>query len=190
MTPPPIPVPMRAPRDVTVRRVRFFPALFAGSAAALAFVVVYYLTLGLLPAVFSNPLPSALFPVPAWAYRLDLAQFLGSLVVPPYPTPFTWVLGLVLMFGSLVGLAVVYAVLLSWVQERSDVVKGLGFGLANGVGLVFLMSIASGLHPAVMRNALADPGAFMMGWSFWAPFQLLLVHAIYGAVLGGLYGRR
>ncbi len=190
MTTPPIPVPMRAPRDVTLRQVRFFPAVFAGAVAALAFVVVYYLTLGLLPAVFSHPLPGALFPVPAWGYRLDLAQFLGTLFHPPYPTPFTWVLGLALMAGSLVGLAVVYAVLLSWVQERSDVVKGVGFGLANGVGLIFLISIASGLHPAVMRNALADPGAFMMGWSFWAPFQMLLAHAVYGGLLGRLYARR
>jgi hypothetical protein len=190
MTTTPIPVPMRAPRDVSLRRVRFFPAVFAGAAAALAFIVVYYLTLGLLPPVFSNPIPSALFPVPAWAYRMDLAQFLGSLVAPPYPTPFTWGLGLALMFGSLLGLAVVYALLLSWVQDRSDTIKGLVFGLANGVGLVFLISIANGLHPAIMRNALADTGAFMVGWSFWAPFQLLLPHAVYGAVLGNLYGRR
>ena len=37
-----------------------------------------------------------------------------------------------------------------------------------------------------MRNALPDPGAFLLGWSNWAPFQLLLAHAVYGAPLGKL----
>jgi hypothetical protein len=189
MTTTPISVPMRTKRDTSVRYVRLFPVLVAGSVAALAFMAIYYLTLGLLPPVFSNPLSSALFPIPAWAYRLDLAQFFGSIIYPPYPTATTWVIGIIVMFGSLVSLAVVYAVLLSWVQERSDVLKGTVFGIANGVVLAFLLSIASGFHPAVMRNALEDPGAFMMGWSFWAPFQLLLAHAVYGAILGKMYAK-
>lgn len=190
MTPPRYTIPMRPERDLSVREVHLTAAIRAGVLGAVAFLVVYYLTLGLLPSVFSNPYMEAYWPVPAWAYRFDLAQFLGTLVVPPHPTPFTWCLGLLLVFGTLVGQAVVYAVLLSWVQQHSDTVKGIGYGLLNGIGLVLFVSIADGLHPALMRNVVMDPGYFMVGWSFWAPFQILLVHILYGAVLGAVYERR
>ena len=162
-------------------------ALKAGLVAAAVFLVLYYATLGLLPWVFAYP--TTRFPVGAWAHRFDLAQFFGSFLRPPYPTPFTWILGLAVMAGTMVGLGVVYAVLLSWALQPSDTGKGLGFGLAAGIGLIGVVSIANGLHPAIMRNALADPGAFLLGWSNWAPVQLLLAHAAYGAVLGRLYNQ-
>ncbi len=165
--------------------IRLFDALRAGALAAATFLILYYATLGLLPWIFAYPITR--FPVGAWAHRMDLAQFLGSLVHPPYPTPLNWGLGLALMAGTLISLAVVYAFLLSWVMQNSDTAKGLGFGLANGAGLLLFVTIANGLHPAIMRNALADTGLLMLGWSNWAPVQILLVHAVYGAILGRLY---
>ena len=70
--------------------VHLFSALRAGMVATLAFLALYYATLGLLPSVFAWPTPRAFWPVPAWANRLDLAQFLGTFLRPPYPTPVTW----------------------------------------------------------------------------------------------------
>jgi len=183
LTAPPVPLRLRY-----ARRARPLAAIAAGIVAAAVFVVLYYATLGLLPWAFAYPTTD--WPTPTWTHRLDLAQFLGSFLHPPYPTPFTWVLGLIVLFGSLVGLALVYAVLLSWTLQASDVVKGLGFGLAAGLGLAAFISIANGLHPAIMRNTLPDTGLLLLGWSNWAPVQLLLVHATYGAVLGHLYRTR
>ena len=180
---PPVPTRLRH-----TRRVRIFAALGAGVAATLAFLLVYYATLGLLPWVFAYPITE--WPVSAWAHRFDLAQFFGAFLHPPYPTPITWLLGLAVMAGSMVGLGLVYAILLSWALQPSDAVKGLGFGLAAGVGLILVITIANGLHPAIMRNALPDPGAFLIGWSNWAPLQLLFAHAAYGLVLGKLYNQR
>ena len=168
--------------------VHFGSALIAGVTATVVFLALYYVTLGMLPWVFAYPTTE--WPVAAWAHRLDLAQFFGAFLHPPLPTPLTWALGFVVMAGSLIGLGIVYAVLLSWALQPSDAVKGLGFGLALGLGLIGVISIANGLHPAIMRNSLADTGLFLLGWSNWAPVQLLAVHAIYGLVLGKLYNQR
>lgn len=183
LTAPPAPMRLRY-----ARRVRLVPALAAGFVATLVFLALYYATLDLLPWVYAYPVTR--FPVGAWAHRLDLAQFIGSFLYPPYPTPFTWELGFVVLFGSLIGLALVYALLLAWTLQTSDVGKGLGFGLAAALGLAAVISIANGLHPAIMRNALPDTGLLLLGWSNWAPLQLLFVHGVYGAVLGRLYQTR
>ena len=168
--------------------VHFLSALRAGVIATVLFLTLYYATLGLLPWAFAYPLTR--FPVGAWAHRFDLAQFVGSFLHPPYPTPFTWILGFAVLGGTLVGLGFVYAILLSWALQPSDTGKGLGFGLAIGVALLLVLTIANGVHPAIMRNALPDPGAFLLGWSNWAPVQLLLIHAVYGAALGKLYNQQ
>lgn len=169
------------------RRLRFFQAVGAGIAATIVFLVLYYATLPLLPRAFAYP--TTTFPAPAFAHRLDLAQFVGAFLVPPLPSPLTWVVGFVVLGGILVGQAVAYALLLSWAVTPSDAGKGAGFGLAAGLGLALTLTIANGVHPAVMRNALPDPGLFLLGWSGWALLQLLAVHVAYGGVLGALYGR-
>ena len=180
--------PPAHPTRVLVRhRVRLFAAVGAGGTSGLIFLVVYYLTLGLLPAAFSYP--TTTYPVDAWAHRMDLAQFAGSFLYPPLPTPLTWWLGLAVLFGTLTVLGVVYALGLAWALQTSDTVKGVGFGVALFFGLALTLTFANGVHPAIMRNVLPDTGVFLIGWSFWATLQLFLVHLIYGACLGTLYRR-
>ncbi len=166
-------------------QVRLIPAASSGAAAGLAALAVYYATLGLLPP--ATAYPTTTLPVSAWAHRFDLAQFAGTLLHPPYPTLLTWELGLAVLFGTFVALGVVYAILLAWASQSSDTRKGAGFGVAVGLGLLLLLTVANGLHPAIMRNALPDTGLALLGWSFGATLQLLLVHAVYGVVLGRLY---
>ena len=167
--------------------VRSVPALQAGFAAALVLLIAYYLTLALLPAMFAWP--ATTYPVPAWAHRFDLAQFLGTIPFPPLPTPLTWWTGLGIWFGTLSGCGLVYAILLSWTLQASDTFKGVGFGAALCLTLLALVTLAQGYHPAVMRNALPDVGVLMLGWSVWAPLQLLAVFTLYGAILGTIYRR-
>ena len=176
------------PRRLLVdRRMHLFAALAAGTAACVSFLIAYYATLALLPP--ATAYPTTLYPNAIWATRLDLAQFLGSMLYPPIPTTLTWWLGLTVLFGSLVTLGVVYAFLLSWTLQTSSLLHGVGFGAALFVGLALTITIANGLHPAVLRNALPDTGLFLLGWSALATLQLLGVHLLYGAVLGTLYQR-
>lgn len=179
--------PAHPKRLLAARRVRLFAAAGAGGVGAAVLLLVYYATLALLPSAFAYP--STEYPVSAWAHRLDLAQFAGTLLYPPLPSPLTWWLGLAVLFGTFAALGVVYAVLLTWALQESDVKKGVGFGTALFLGLAALLSVANGVHPAIMRNALPDTGVFLIGWSSLATLQLLCVHLLYGAVVGSLYQR-
>ncbi len=179
--------PARPNRLLAKRRVRLFAAAGAGSAGGFVLLAVYYATLGLLPSAFAYPTTE--YPVSAWAHRLDLAQFAGTFLYPPLPSPLTWWLGLVVLFGTFTALGVVYAILLTWTLQTSDIKKGLGLGFALFFGLAATLSIANGVHPAIMRNTLPDTGVFLIGWSSLATLQLLLVHLLYGATVGVLYQR-
>lgn len=177
----------RPKRLLAARRVRLFAAAGAGAAGGVALLAAYYATLGLLPSAFAYPTTE--FPVSAWAHRLDLAQFAGSFLYPPLPSPLTWWLGLGVLFGTFAAMGVVYAVLLTWALQTSDMKKGVGFGAALFLGLAATVSVANGVHPAIMRNTLPDTGVFFIGWSSLATLQLLFVHLLYGATLGTLYQR-
>ena len=178
---------VRPTRLREVRRVRLFAAIGAGTIGSFAFLAAYYATLALLPSAFAYPVTE--YPVSAWAHRLDLAQFLGTLLYPPLPSPLTWWIGLAALFGAFVFFGLVYAILLAWSLRSSDLPTGLGFGAALFVGLAGTISLANGLHPAILRNALPDTGLLLLGWSPFATLQLLVVHLLYGAVLGVLYQR-
>ena len=179
--------PKHPTRLVSARRVHLFAALGAGGLSGLVFLAGYYLTLGLLPSAFAYPTTE--FPVSAWAHRLDLAQFVGSLLDPPLPSPLTWIIGVVALFGAFTSFGVVYAILLAWSLQPSDPAKGAGFGVALFVGLAGTLTIANGLHPAIMRNTLPDPGLFLIGWTSWATLHALGLHVVYGSLLGALYRR-
>jgi hypothetical protein len=179
--------PIQPSRLIVRHRVRIFAAAGAGAVSAVVFLVGYYLTLGLLPSAFAYPQTE--YPVSAWAHRMDLAQFAGSFLYPPLPSPLTWWIGFIVLGGTFTGLGLVYAILLAWSLQTSSAVKGVGFGVALFIGLGLTLTVANGVHPAIMRNAFPDTGLFLVGWSSWATFQLLALHVIYGGLLGTLYQR-
>ncbi len=168
-------------------RIQLVPALGAGVVGGAVLLALYYATLALLP--FATSYPLTLFPVAAWAHRLDISQVIGTLAIPPYPTPLTWVVGLGIWLGTLAACGLVYAFLLAWILQPSDSAKGIGFGFVLFFTWALGLSLSQGNMPAIMRNALPDPGVMLLGWSPWATLQLLAVYLVYGALLGALYKR-
>ena len=179
--------PVQPSRLIVNHRVRLVAAVAAGTLSGIVFLIGYYLTLGLLPSAFAYPQTE--YPVATWAHRMDLAQFAGSFIDPPIPTRVTWWIGFAVLGGTFTALGVVYAVLLAWTLQYSDAVKGAGFGMVLFVALGLTLTVANGVHPAIMRNTFPDTGLFLIGWSSWATLQLLVLHLIYGTLLGTLYQR-
>jgi hypothetical protein len=173
----------------TSRLVRYSPrfreSLLSGAVAGLISLALYYVTLPLLPSLRLSMHPrwgKALF-----FNRYDLTQFFGTFVDPPYPHPITWVIGLCLFFGLFIAAGLVYALLLSWTLRPSTAWRGIGFGVGLFFVVVTMVSFAYGIHPAVMRYAIPDPGLLLLGWSGWAALQLLVVFVVFGGIAGALY---
>ena len=80
------------------------------------------------------------------------------------------------MIGAVVW-GVLYALLYSRIPGGSSLVKGIVFG----IGAWVIMMIA------VMP--MAGAGVFGMKLGMMAPVMTLMLHAIFGAVLGGVYGK-
>ncbi len=179
--------PAQPSRLIVRHRVRLFAATGAGVISTGVFLAAYYLTLGLLPSAFAYPQTE--YPVSAWAHRADLSQFLGSFLYPPLPSPVTWWIGFGALGGLLTSVGLVFAVLLAWSLQSPDPAKGVGVGIGLFVVLGLTLTIANGLHPAIMRNTFPDTGLFLIGWSSWATLQLFAVCVLYGGVLGALYQR-
>lgn len=179
--------PIQSSRLIVKHRVRLFAATASGAISGIVFLVGYYLTLGLLPSAFAYPQTE--YPVAAWAHRLDLAQFAGTFLYPPLPSPLTWWIGIVVLGGTFTGIGVAYAILLAWSLQTSSPAKGAGLGFGLFITLGLILTTANGIHPAIMRNTLPDTGLFLIGWSSWATLQLLVLHLIYGTLLGTLYQR-
>lgn len=178
---------------IDATRVRILPSVFAGLAGSFCFILAYYATLALLPAAFASGMSPG-SPVRVWTRRLDISQYMGTIIHPPWPDLSTWIIGLTVLFGALVSAAIAYAVVLSWATSRPSFRSGLLAGGALFVGLRSFLSLGSGFQPAVMRNALPDAGFFEMGWTGWATLQLLVCSLLWGVVTSSVYrllfGRR
>jgi hypothetical protein len=149
-----LPTPsIRPKRLLDTRRVRLFATRSAqGSVGGILLLIALLRD--------SGPLPSAFAPRRRVSrLRLGapsrLAQFAGTLLYPPIPSPLTWWLGLAVLFGTFTRApAWSYAILLTWaldLQTQGD----LGLGRTSDW---LRYSTANGVHPAIMRNTLPDTG--------------------------------
>jgi hypothetical protein len=166
-------------------RLRLVSAALCSVLATGVFFGFYYLTLGHLPRAM--PGAYATSPVGVWADRLDLAQFTGTFINPPYPSLLNWWLGFIVLGGALTSLGVAYALLLSWATQVSTFVKGACFGVTLFFVTGFTLWLAVGFHPAVMRQTLPDTGFFLLGWTGWATLQLAVCWKLFGMTLGASY---
>ncbi|WP_322866205.1 DUF6789 family protein [Aquicoccus sp. G2-2] len=107
--------------------------------------------------------------MPALDVAAMLGNMLGGSIVVGWVAHF--VIGTLAWGGA-------FAILYSAIPGGSAVVKGILFGIAAWLGMMIIVM------------PMAGAGVFGMNLGMMAPVMTLVLHIIFGAVLGGVYGAR
>ncbi len=119
---------------------------------------------------------------------MDMPRMLGLMFTGPDSTGLVYALGLMahLMMGVI--FAIVYAALFDLLGVDANWLWGAVFGAVHGViaGMAFGMMPA--MHPRMgPGEVLAAPGPFGVRYGSMVPIGVLLLHVVFGAVVGGVY---
>lgn len=117
---------------------------------------------------------------------IDLETMLGT-VTGMAPGGATWVLGLVMHLVISGAIALLYALGFEYVSHRSGALPGVVFSLIHIVVGGLFMGAMPAIHPQVPET-LAPPGAFLSSLGDLGVVSFVVLHAIYGAVVGVMYG--
>lgn len=117
---------------------------------------------------------------------LDMPMYQGSLMLGEISSMAWWV-G---MFSHLIisGLiAIVYAFGFVYFVEKANWVVGAVFGFIHWLIAGVFFGIMSFVHPLMQTNELASPGIFATNFGYFSIAAVLILHLIYGAVVGAIY---
>ena len=118
--------------------------------------------------------------------NVSLEALLGSIVETPAGVD-PWVMGFLLhlLIGAAAALA--YAVVFEAAVQRSGLLIGSGLGLCHGLLAGLMMSGIPAMNPLALGTGSA-PGPFLQNLHL-GPFIFLLLHCLFGATVGIVYGR-
>ncbi len=124
----------------------------------------------------------------AMGMRMDMPRMLGLMFTGPDSTGVVYALGLIAHFMMGVLFAIIYAALFSLLGIEASWLWGAVFGAVHGVmaGMAFRMMPA--MHPRMgPGEVLAAPGPFGANYGSMIPVGVMMLHIIFGAVVGWLY---
>ena len=118
---------------------------------------------------------------------VNLSMMLGTMFVQP-PGSAAWVVGFMmhLMISGLI--ALIYAAAFEHVTHRAGWGIGVLFSLVHSVGTGLFMGMVPAIHPMIRSGQMPAPGIFMANKGAMYVVMLFVLHAIYGAIVGGMYG--
>jgi hypothetical protein len=122
----------------------------------------------------------------AMGMPVNLEMILGTMMGGP-PSAAKWVMGFImhLMAGGIFGL--IYAVGFEYLTHRADWLVGMGFGFIHSLFAGLFMAIMPAMHPLIPEQMPA-PGAFMSNLGMMGVIAEIMLHLIYGAIVGAMYG--
>ena len=116
--------------------------------------------------------------------NVNLEAILGSIFPPPaWLSP--WAQGILIHFTVGIVAGLVYAALFEMAVQKSGPVVGAGLGLCHGLLAGLMMSGIPAMNPLTLD--MSAPRPFLQGLSY-GPFVFLLLHILFGAVVGTAYG--
>ena len=146
-------------------------AIVAGLVGGSAMGVLLYMGIGMMP----NQM------------KMNLFLMLGTMMIED--KKMTYVAGAMIHGAMSIAFGVVHAALYVALGLETDLIAwGLLFGLAHwavtGIGLGMLPV----MHPVMKRGGMAAPGAFAMRYPPMTAMGFLMLHILFGVLVGATYG--
>ncbi|MDQ3035698.1 MAG: hypothetical protein M3Y87_25050 [Myxococcota bacterium] len=115
---------------------------------------------------------------------VNLEMMLGTMLLPP--SAVAWIVGLAmhLLISGLIAIA--YAAGFERVTHRAGASVGLAFSVIHIVIGGLFMGLVPALHRLIPEQ-MAAPGAFLSNHGAVGVISFLVLHAIYGAIVGAMY---
>ncbi len=103
------------------------------------------------------------------------------------PSAAKWVMGFImhLIAGGI--FVLIYAVGFEYLTHRAGWLVGAGFGLIHSLFAGLFMAMMPAMHPLI-PEAMPAPGAFMSNLGMMGVVAEIMLHLIYGAIVGAMYG--
>ncbi len=123
---------------------------------------------------------------------MNLEMAIGSMITQTVGST-SWILGFVmhLMISGLI--ALIYAFGFENVTHKAGWLTGAGFGLIHLIIAGLVMGMMGSIHPLMVASQpvpegrLLAPGFFAMNFGMMTTVAFIMLHIIYGAIVGAMY---
>jgi hypothetical protein len=116
----------------------------------------------------------------------NLEMMLGTMMGGA-PRLASWIMGFIIHLVAGGIFALIYAVGFEYLTHRADWLVGLGFGVIHTLFSGVLLATIPAMHPLVPEQMPA-PGAFVSNLGMMGVLAFFMLHLIYGAIVGAMYG--
>jgi len=116
---------------------------------------------------------------------VDLEMMLGTMATDPSTT--AWLIGFVIHLMVSGAIALLYAWGFENITHRSGWLMGGSFSIIHIVIAGVVFGLLPMIHPR-MPSPISSPGAFMSNLGMIGTVAFVLIHVIYGVVVGAMYG--
>jgi hypothetical protein len=145
-------------------------AIYAGLIAGVAMLIPIYLGRMMMPEQM----------------KMDLLKMLGTMMMPL--SGMTYGVGLMVHLVMSVIFASAHAVFYLWLDIESGYAIGIVFGIVHFVATgMFFGMLAPSIHRGIRDGVVPAPGFFALKLGIPTAMGALVVHIIFGVLVGGLY---
>ncbi|MEW6156739.1 MAG: hypothetical protein AB1813_04865 [Verrucomicrobiota bacterium] len=99
-----------------------------------------------------------------------------------------WVMGFVIHLINGAIFALIYAYIFEHFTHRAGWTVGAGIGFVHALIAGLFMAAMPIMHPLIKSGAMPSPGPFMANLGAMGIIAEFLLHLIYGAIVGAMYG--
>ncbi|MGE0129052.1 MAG: DUF6789 family protein [Blastocatellales bacterium] len=123
--------------------------------------------------------------------EMNLEMALGSMMTQNISSA-TWVMGFIMHLVISGLIALIYAAGFEYVTHRSNWLLGAGFGAIHTIIAGIVMGMMGGIHPLMApppapEGYLMAPGFFASNFGPMTVMAFIVLHLIYGAIVGAMY---